>query len=192
MGRPASMTPKPGTKADIAILFIKHRGVARSSEIAAACEMPQSHVASTLGPYVDKGVLICCKVSSPGKPDTNEYRIGAGITSRTQVPELQFVPSKTPQRTVGQNIRSGPSAPPMTPPAEGTAVANRAPIPSDPTQAAKPGRDGARNEIRLSIDDDARLSITLADGQSDPLRLTPEETLALGDFLVCTQQLWRP
>ncbi len=46
--------------------------------------------------------------------------------------------------------------------------------------------------MRFAIDSGGALTLDLADGQSDPLRLTAAETLALGDFLHHCEGLWRP
>jgi hypothetical protein len=45
------------------------------------------------------------------------------------------------------------------------------------------------SELMLSIDQDAALYINT---ENKDMRLTPQQVLALGDFLHATQLLWRP
>lgn len=185
------MRPRPGTKTAAAIDYIEKHPGARSREISDACGMAIESVATSLAPWVTNGTLICCKVERPGAPTQNEYRMGSGIQPRTSVPEMR---ARTPQPRVGQNIGrvSLGTLLPETSLPEGHAVA-AAPSPAVPPVATKPGRAGARdvNEITLSMDDEGRLTMRITDGQSDPLRLSAQETLALGDFLHATEGLWR-
>lgn len=187
-------TPKPGSKCEKGYQFVLKMGTARSAEIAANVGVPTSQVMSLLSSAVAKGALICCKVEQPGKDPTIEYRVSGGMPPAPFVELKRPTQQRAPQPAVSKNTGSASSASLLPGFTEGRAVAPEAPKPTPkPRELGPAAREAsARNEIRLSIDDSARLSITLADGQSDPLRLTPEETLALGDFLVCTEQLWRP
>jgi hypothetical protein len=77
--------------------------------------------------------------------------------------------------------------------ASARAVANKTPRAVLPISATTEACDvGGLGTLGFSIDDGGELTIYLNDGMSDPLVLDSDETLALGDFLHCTEALWRP
>ena len=122
-------------------------------------------------------------------------------------------PLSTPRKTLGDietpTLKAAPPQPEVgkaqkTPAADGEAI----PPSADPAVAAAPATPkppagaalnkepatqeaSAGDELLLSIDQDGALQIGYGD---DPARwiFTQRHTLALGDFLSATQQLWRP
>lgn len=70
--------PRPGTKIERAIDFIRRRSGARQVEIGAHIDALPSNVRVMLRPYVDSGLLVTCRVQVPGTPPQTEYRMAAG------------------------------------------------------------------------------------------------------------------
>jgi len=51
----------------------------RSPDLAAACQIPVTHVSALLNPCVKDGRVVMCKVTPAGGRPVNEYRLGPGV-----------------------------------------------------------------------------------------------------------------
>jgi hypothetical protein len=173
-----SYTPRPGSKTEALVnaILAKNDTAIRSTELATLTGIPAASVQGCLQIAVDAGIVTACKVEVPGKRDGWEYRRGSGIPPPSARPEL----ANGLKRIVnGLEGRRKPAVGPIPPrPAP--------PTPILPACAKERTRDGTP---RIAIDQDGSLELSLDDLL---LHLTPAQTLALGDFLVCTQPLWRP
>ena len=172
-----SYQPRPGSKTETlvkAILALAGTPI-RSGDLATQCDVPAASIMSCLQGAVDAGIVTACKVEVPGKRDCWEYRRGSGLPPPSATPQLDPTrkkPDTATRRAVG-------SIPPKPTPPE----------PLLPAAALTLSRVAPTDQPRLIIDQDGRLEMNLGD---IALNLTPAQTLALGDFLVCTQPLWRP
>jgi len=165
--------PRPGSKTALAIAYISTRAGARTDEIAEATEIDRNSLASLLGPAVTAGVLLTCKVEQPGKPPMNEYRVACGA-SLQPFKEFHF-----PNKPAEAPKPAATEAPPIK--VDVSIVGSKKqPAPKRATP----------DQIRMVIDQDAAVTLHTEDGFS--LELTPAQTLAVGDFFACTEQLWRP
>lgn len=72
------MIPRPGTKIEQAIAFIRAQNGARSAQIARHLDCDADRVSAMLAPYVDDHTLVVCKIDVPGTRQQNEYRLSAG------------------------------------------------------------------------------------------------------------------
>jgi len=97
------------------------------------------------------------------------------------MPDVKEVP---PKPEVGQNTGSAGSATPMgIPPSEARAVANQ----PARTEIRSAGRG---DDFKIVIDQDG--AVSCYDSTGFTVDFTPTQTLALGDFLHLTENLWRP
>jgi hypothetical protein len=80
---------KHTTKTDLLIQAIKRLGNdrfgnpvgIRTYELAQATDVPANSIQVLLVPAVKRGEIYVCKVSVPGRPPQNEYRIGGGVAA---------------------------------------------------------------------------------------------------------------
>lgn len=61
----------------------------RTAELADRAGVPRNSVQALLAAFVASGRVRCCKVTVPGSPPQNEYRVGAGV------PAPEFKPLNT-------------------------------------------------------------------------------------------------
>lgn len=172
-----SYKPRPGSKTETLIktILAKAGTPIRSGDLATQCGVPAASIMSCLQGAVDSGIVTACKVEVPGKSDCWEYRRGSGMPPPSATPALGTT-RKKPAAATRRAVGSTPPKP--TPPEPLLPAAARAHSPATPT-----------GQPRLIIDQDGGLEMHLGDLA---INLTPAQTLALGDFLVCTQPLWRP
>lgn len=104
-----------------AIALITERGAIRTDQIAEALGVDKAAIASSLGPYVNSGALVACKVERPGGGmPVNEYRISAGgklpafrqlkvkAAPRAESLEAAAAPYETPAARKPAEKRSAP------------------------------------------------------------------------------------
>ncbi len=132
------------------------------------------------------------------------------LPARTEWPATPvFLSSTTPQAQVGDALRDRETASRAINSASRHAGASTEPppaVPADTANMATPGPEpkgrgmgpaaakapaGDVKKLRLAIDQDG--SLQLGD-DTDPAQFVfpPEQVLQLGDFLHCTQEIWRP
>lgn len=140
-------------------------------------------------------------LGQPGKPlpvTTPPPAIWAPRTNEPAIPVFLKPQATTPQAQVGQQRQPAAGTSTVTPPAEPAATASgtrRVPPPKPNAGAvlkkepATP-RASAGDVLRLSIDQDGALQMG---DEDDPARwvFTPDQVLAIGDFLHATQGVWR-
>ena len=168
----------------------------RTAELAAKTGVPANSIQMLLAPHVASGRLCVCRVTLPGRPQQNEYRRGAGVPSPVHIP----LNPKRAGIALGQPGKPLPvtiAAPSVTRPRDAEPVT---PVfLSSTTPQAQVGKQrqpatrkaSAGSALRLSIDQDGALQMG---DEDDPARwvFTPEQVLAMGDFLHATEQVWRP
>ena len=81
---------KSVTKTEQLIGVIRRLGRARTGDLAKATGVPSASISVLLAVAVRKGILTVCKVTVPGLPPSNEYRIGGGMA----VPDFQPLKTK--------------------------------------------------------------------------------------------------
>lgn len=172
-----SYQPRPGSKTEslVKAILAKDGTPIRSGDLATQCGVPAASVMSCLQGAVDAGIVTACKVEVPGKRDCWEYRRGSGLPPPSATPALGTARKKPADAT---RRAVGPTPPKPTPPE---------PLP--PAAPRANSRAPTTGQPRLIIDQDGGLEMHLGD---HAFNFTPAQTLALGDFLVCTQPLWRP
>jgi hypothetical protein len=172
-----SYAPRPGSKTEALVnaVLAQNDMAIRSAELSTLTGIPAASVQGCLQIAVDAGLVTACKVEVPGKRDCWEYRRGSGMPPPSATPQLDPT-RKKPDTATRRAV--GPTPPKPTPPE-----------PLLPAVARTLSRAAPTGQPRLIIDQDGGLEMRLGD---IALNLTPAQTLALGDFLVCTQPLWRP
>lgn len=172
---------KQPSRTQRAIDYIAKKGSARSDEIAAAIDIEPKDVSALLAPAAAGGFLVTCKVSRPGKPPVNEYRLSAGYApsewrnfriKRGTAPTSVKVPPVVAKESATPKARLTSSA---------TQIAGeslrKAATPSVPVMAAP----------MFHVDSNGQLTINLPAG---PITLTPAETRLLGNFMDITEPAW--
>lgn len=187
----------------------------RSQELAKRAGIQQSNLHNFLGPYISTGRLAAMRVDvmRNGQPySTYEYRKGCGVPAPDFKPlqlSQQFginraatrsapLAASAPQPAVGNNtgsLRPEPSSL-KTPPGAPADTARQTAGPTPPAAQERRGMGPAPTlpvagaALRLAIDQDGALQLG---DEDDPARFvfTPDQVLALGDFLHGTQGVWR-
>ncbi len=140
-------------------------------------------------------------LGQPGKPlpaTTPPPAIWPPHTNEPTIPVFLKPQATTPQAQVGKQRQPAAGTSTVTPPAEPAATTSgtrRVPTPKPNAGAvlkkepATP-RASAGDVLRLSIDQDGALQMG---DEDDPARwvFTPDQVLAIGDFLHATQGVWR-
>lgn len=155
-----SYIPRPGSKTEAAIEFIKKNGGrARSKEIAVAVNSDTKNILTMLQAAVDGGTLMCCKVEVPGEPAQNEYRIaagmpapefknfrvkpGGGLASPAPSAAVPTTPGPTQQRSASEQLAAELIVSQAVPPRRARAMAKRPKLVESPLpaiQTAAPSR----------------------------------------------------
>lgn len=81
----------------------------RTAALAAATGVPANSISVLLAPHIKSGRIAMCKISTPGAPQQNEYRKGAGVA------QPEFKPLNTRRNNIAHGAATKPL--PVTTPA---------------------------------------------------------------------------
>lgn len=195
------------TKTELALEYIAAKGSARTSDIAEHLGIKTNNIQAMLDIPLKSGYLIACKVTAPGKPPLNEYRLSATASADKQswaefkvarAKKPAPIPPKAPSPIPKPVLTCKPPEPQK--PAPAASYSSPAPVPkkpAEPAQAPAPikhetasaavEKPEAPAGIYFLIGHDGRLRIE-QDGKL--LCLSNSETRQLGELLHDTEPVW--
>jgi hypothetical protein len=150
-------TPKAGSRVAQAVQYIasQHQG-ATSEQIAEATGIPLRDLHSTLEAPVRNGLLVACKITKPGRPAMNHFRMAAGGQPKSEFADLKKSPTavrRQPQAQVGKNSVS-----------EARETSWNRPFPgASPSQREAPGGDQKGRESGPAADHHQASDVALSD-----------------------------
>lgn len=205
------MTTKTTPLVDQAIAYIaKHPG-ARSPAIAEALGTSPGNISAMLMTPTSTGYLVACKVSAPGRPPMNEYRLSATVADSGQ----SWGEFKSANRHRPAALAASPERPPRTAAPARSTVATKAPapetlapkttVPTPATEAVKapqplpaatetaarispPEPSQTPERIVFALGTDGRLRIEIPG--HPPIICSDGETRALGDLIIAAEPIW--
>jgi hypothetical protein len=210
------MTTEQPSRTLRALHFIQKNGPVRSDQIAEHCDIRPKDVSALLAPFVTKGDLVTCKVTRPGLPPVNEYRLSAGsipsewgnftvrktkaAAGKTLTATAKPIPVRQqgkhevakPEQKAGKTEQKAGKPDQRAPVdqvlATATATAEQLGYRGRKTAQTKPLEvTPAKNEPNFEIGDNGQLSFKVGNTLAV---LTPAETRLLGNFMAKTQPVW--